>query len=103
MGRMRMKTDELSFIRELNLVLAAVSEMLYEKNRKYGNSALEPKRIFSRASATEQIKVRIDDKLSRLAAAETDEDEDVVMDLLGYLVLLRIAQTRKSKENPATM
>jgi len=37
-----------------------------------------------------QILVRIDDKLSRMS--NQDEDEDVVSDLLGYLVLLKIAK-----------
>jgi hypothetical protein len=98
-----MKTNEFTFAEEVHIVLMAVSDMLNEKNRKYGNSALEPKRIFSKASSIEQIKVRLDDKLSRLTAEQVDEDEDVLMDLLGYLVLLRIAQNRTTKENPATM
>lgn len=66
--------------------------MLLEKNRKYGNSALEPKRIFSDADAAEQIRVRLDDKLSRLTSAQLDETEDVERDLMGYLILLRIAE-----------
>ena len=70
----------------------AIKEMLLEKNRKYGNSALEPKRIFSRASPLEQINVRIDDKLSRLMSAQSDEDEDVDLDLIGYLILRRVAK-----------
>lgn len=91
-----MKTEKLTFAQEVHLVLIAVNDMLEKKNRKYGDSVLNPKRIFSRASAIEQIKVRLDDKLSRLASGQADEDEDVLMDLLGYLVLLRIAQSRNS-------
>lgn len=69
-----------------------LAEMLISKNKKYGNSALMPKRIFSKADVLEQIKVRIDDKLSRMSNQNEDEDEDVVGDLLGYLILLRIAK-----------
>ena len=69
-----------------------ITKMLIEKNRKYGNSALEPQRIFSKASAIEQIKVRIDDKLSRMKNQQNDEDEDVISDLIGYLILLKIAK-----------
>ena len=69
-----------------------ITKMLIEKNRKYGNSALKPQRIFSKASAVEQIKVRIDDKLSRMKNQQNDEDEDVISDLIGYLILLKIAQ-----------
>jgi len=68
-----------------------VERVLLEKNRQYGNSALEPVRIFSKADATEQIRVRIDDKLSRLARGYA-AGEDVVLDLIGYLILLRVAQ-----------
>jgi hypothetical protein len=46
----------------------ALCEMLLEKNAKYGNSALEPIRCFSRADPLEQIRVSIDDKLSRAHA-----------------------------------
>lgn len=68
----------------------ALATMLIEKNKAYGNSALDPVRIFSKASTMEQLNVRIDDKLSRLARGEA-AGEDVVLDLLGYLLLLRIA------------
>ena len=66
--------------------------MLLEKNRKYGDSALNPCRVFSRANAVEQILVRIDDKLNRIRNRQNDEDEDVVMDLAGYLILLMVAK-----------
>lgn len=71
-----------------------LKELLLEKNRKYGDSALNPVRVFSKVDAVEQIKVRLDDKLSRLANQQNDEDEDVFQDLLGYLILLKIAQRR---------
>ncbi len=69
----------------------AIAAMLIEKNRAYGNSALDPVRIFSKASIEEQILVRLDDKLSRLARGSS-AGEDVIKDLLGYLIILRIAQ-----------
>lgn len=69
-----------------------LGEFLVDKNRKYADSALNPKRIFSRADAIEQIKVRIDDKLSRIQSAQTDDDEDPELDLIGYLILLRVAR-----------
>lgn len=69
----------------------SIARMLIEKNRAYGDSALSPLRVFSKASAQEQILVRIDDKLSRLSRGAA-AGEDVVLDLIGYLVLLRIAQ-----------
>ena len=71
----------------------AVKELLLAKNQKYGNSALEPARVFSKASAIEQILVRIDDKLSRIrTSGASTPDEDTEQDLIGYLVLLRVAR-----------
>ena len=69
----------------------AIAVMLQQKNSAYGNSALNPVRIMSKADPIEQLKVRIDDKLSRLARG-ADCGEDVELDLIGYLVLLRIAR-----------
>ena len=69
-----------------------IKEMLIEKNRKYGDSALNPQRVFSKADPVEQIKVRIDDKLSRIKSSQSDEDEDVIHDLIGYLILYKIAK-----------
>lgn len=73
----------------------AVKAMLLEKNRAYGNSALDPLRVFSRASRAEQIRVRLDDKLSRLARGRA-AGEDTLLDLIGYAVLLRIAERLES-------
>jgi hypothetical protein len=74
-----------------------IKEMLLEKNRKYGNSALDPKRIFSNADPIEQINVRIDDKLSRIASGQSDDTEDAELDLIGYLILKRVAKQRNNE------
>jgi hypothetical protein len=69
----------------------AIKAMLLEKNKNYGNSALRPLRVFSKASPEEQLRVRLDDKLSRLSRGRAG-GEDVELDLLGYLVLLRVSR-----------
>ena len=69
-----------------------IKELLIEKNRKYGDSAVNPIRILSKSSNTEQILVRIDDKLNRIKNMQSDEDEDVITDLIGYLVLYKVAK-----------
>lgn len=78
----------------------AVKNLLLEKNRKYGDSALEPVRTFSQATAVEQILVRIDDKLSRISRGTglVGDDEDVIQDLIGYLILLQIAIDRRDAQ-----
>jgi len=75
-----------------------IKQLLLDKNKKYGDSALSPTRIFSKASAVDQILVRIDDKLSRISkgAGLLASDEDVINDLIGYLILLKIATNRNA-------
>lgn len=80
-----------TFESKLKVILNEIEELLVSKNKKYGNSALEPVRVFSKASAKEQILVRLDDKLSRLKTQHIDEDEDVLTDLIGYLLLLKMS------------
>ena len=75
-------------------VCTDISIMLQEKNVAYGDSALDPVRIFSKASPVEQLLVRIDDKLSRFARGTDYPGDNDIDDLIGYLVLLKIAKER---------
>ena len=86
--------------KEIARVCDDIKELLLYKNKQYGDSALNPSRIFSKASAVEQILVRIDDKLNRIkkGAGLVANDEDVIQDLIGYLILLKIAFKRQQKE-----
>ena len=69
-----------------------IKNLLLAKNEKYGDSALNPARIMSSASPVEQLLVRIDDKLNRIMQGGIlEDDEDVVSDLIGYFVLLKVA------------
>lgn len=69
----------------------AVKALLLKKNQAYGNSAIDPLRVFSKASPEEQIRVRLDDKPSRLSRGEA-AGEDVLLDIMGYIVLLRVSR-----------
>jgi len=80
----------MTFSEALDMELETLKNKILEKNIKYGNSALNPIRVFSKAPIDEGIKVRLDDKLSRIRNQMPDDTEDSVLDLLGYLVLLRI-------------
>lgn len=66
-------------------------KLLIDKNRAYGNSALDPVRTFSKADNIEQLKVRIDDKLSRFMRGKEYMGDNDIDDLMGYLILLKIA------------
>ena len=90
----KMNTQE-----EIAKVCDDLKNLLQEKNEKYGDSALNPVRVFSKASPVEQILVRMDDKISRLqrGAGLREVEEDAIVDLLGYLVLLKIAISRENQ------
>jgi hypothetical protein len=89
------------FANKVSSYLLEIRELLVSKNLKYGNSALEPLGVFSKLSAKEGLLVRIDDKLKRIKNGSLEkDDEDVINDLVGYLVLLKIDQKEeKYKKN----
>lgn len=75
-----------------------IGEHIIAKNRSYGDSALHPLRVFSRADWRAGLLVRIDDKLSRVAAQQEWPGDDTILDLIGYLVLLRVGQQMEGAE-----
>ena len=72
-----------------------IAALLITKNQSYGNSFAEPINIFSKQPPEEQLAIRIDDKLNRLAKGSTFQNEDTILDLIGYLVLLRVLHYQK--------
>lgn len=76
-------------------ILATCVDLAYflaQKNISYGDSAINPVRVFSKAPPQEQILVRMDDKLNRLLKGVDYADEDTLKDLLGYLLLYFVAK-----------
>lgn len=72
-------------------VCDSVKFLLLEKNQRYGNAAMSPLNIFSKEGADNQIRNRLDDKLSRIKNSDTLRKNDV-SDVIGYLILLSISQ-----------
>lgn len=69
-----------------------VRDLLLEKNKAYGDSALNPANIFAKGTAIDNLCSRIDDKLMRIKNKGINEEtEDTVQDLIGYLILLQVA------------
>jgi hypothetical protein len=75
-----------------------IKNMLIEKNKSYGDSALDPIRIFSKANSDEQIKIRIDDKLSRISRGSEFYGDNDLDDLIGYLILLKVSKVYNKEE-----
>lgn len=88
--------DNLTIVRNhIKQICSNIANMLIEKNKKYNNSALEPLHIFSKSPVIEQINDRIDDKLKRIRnqiQSGMKDDEDAEFDLIGYIVLKKIAK-----------
>ena len=85
---------------QIETICNYIRDFLVEKNKSYGDSAFKPVRIFSQAEDIEQLKVRIDDKLSRISRVGDAQfngiKEDTLLDLIGYLVLLYIVTKNKN-------
>ena len=73
--------------------LQTVADTVRARNATYGDSAIDPIRVFSRASSDEQLRVRIDDKLSRVARG-AGATPDTLVDLAGYIAILAVVQQR---------
>ena len=78
--------------KQISEILDSMKDLLLYKNRKYGDSAINPKNIFYKGDSTNSILIRLDDKLSRIMN-NTDEKPRVndCCDLIGYLTLLLIS------------
>ena len=77
-----------------------IGMLLIAKNKQYGDSVMDPIAIFAQGNAQDLVRVRIDDKLSRLKRGNDsiESDEDIVDDLIGYLILLRIMMGDENDE-----
>ena len=87
-----------------------INNMLIDKNKRYGNSSLEPFGLFPDLSRESKIEARIEDKLKRIQNIQQNMDstlslinmlskndktskdyKDALRDLTGYLILYQIA------------
>lgn len=71
-------------------VTSGMCELLKEKNKRYGDSALNPKNVFFKGDATNSIRIRLDDKIGRVMNSNEIRVNDIC-DLIGYEVLLLIS------------
>ena len=75
-----------NLLREINIITESLNELLQEKNKRYGNSALEPLEGI-KYTVEDGIKIRLSDKVKRIINSDELRKNDVA-DVLGYLVLL---------------
>lgn len=80
---------------KITMTCDGLARLLVAKNTRYGNSALEPMRVFSRADPADGILVRLDDKLSRIKYASNGGNllrKNDIADMIGYLILYCVKQ-----------
>lgn len=76
----------------------ALKNLLIDKNAAYGDAVHQRGPLFN-VDPVVGIQARINDKLRRLKnVGITDDTEDAIQDLMGYLIHLKIALLRK--KNP---
>lgn len=73
-------------------VLEGMKRLLLYKNSKYGDSAINPKKIFYKGDSTNSILIRLDDKLGRVMSNKDEKPRvNDVADIIGYCTLLLIS------------
>ena len=77
--------------KKIESVFNNMRDLVLEKNKRYGDSALNPIKCFSKVSADESIRIRLDDKLKRIMNASEIRKNDVA-DIIGYLSLLCVSR-----------
>lgn len=85
-------TDPTPFATNVHRILDGVADTVIKKNVSYGDSALNPIRVFSKADRMEQLFVRLDDKLSRVQRGSEYPGDDTLRDIIGYCTLILVAQ-----------
>lgn len=87
---------------EIRKVCEGIQSLLTEKNRRYGNSALEPLDIFERIIngndediVIKSILIRWADKLKRMKNSTKLRKNDIV-DTIGYCILICIRKKWKN-------
>lgn len=78
--------EELSTFDKISLITSSLNNLLQEKNKRYGDSALESLEGI-KYTAEDGIKIRLADKIKRVINSDDLRKNDVA-DILGYLTLL---------------
>jgi len=88
-------SEALEFQTQLDTLLRNIGNLLKSKNEAYGNTSLNPPKIFSKLDSSEAICARIDDKIMRIKnRGLVSATEDTLTDLIGYLLLLKMSRKK---------
>ena len=85
--------------RKIREITEAMKDLLLYKNQKYGDSAINPEKIFYKGDATSSILIRLNDKIGRVKANPDDKPRiNDVCDIIGYCTLLLISMGVTSED-----
>lgn len=73
---------------KIGKITDSLKEFLQEKNKRYGDSALDPLEGI-KYTVEDGIKIRLSDKVKRIINSDDLRKNDV-LDILGYIILLCI-------------
>lgn len=76
---------------KIDILFDNFKNFLKEKNKRYGDSAISPIKVFSKSDSGDNILNRCDEKLARIRNSPELRKNDIC-DLMGYLVLLCVQQ-----------
>jgi len=74
---------------KIDILFNNFGNFLKEKNKRYGDSVINPVKVFSKVEPTNKACIRLDEKLQRIINSDELRKNDVC-DTFGYLALLMI-------------
>lgn len=83
--------------KKISDICDGMKDLLFYKNKKYGDSALNPNNVFYKGDSTNSIKIRLDDKIGRIKNCDETRVNDVA-DIIGYCVLLLVSMNISSED-----
>ena len=83
--------------KKISYICDSMKDLLLYKNKKYGDSALNPNNVFYKGDSTNSIKIRLDDKIGRIKNCDETRVNDVA-DIIGYCVLLLVSMNTSSED-----
>jgi hypothetical protein len=81
--------EESNTQQKIQILFSNFSEFLKEKNKRYGDSVINPVKVFSKVEPENKACIRLDEKLQRIINS-TELRKNDVSDTFGYLALLMI-------------
>lgn len=80
-------------------ITQAIQDLLLYKNEKYGDSAINPKKVFYKGDSTNSILIRLDDKIGRVMSRSDEKPRtNDIADIIGYCTLLLISMGTTAKD-----